>query len=148
MDEMKSPTGLRIDPLTMSDYDEVFRLWKSCEGIGLSDADSFDSIRLYLERNPGMSHVARTGGRVVGAVLSGHDGRRGFLHHLAVHPKCRKRGVGRLLAGRCLEALRAAGIQKCHLMIYASNESGIAFWERIGWTFREDIGLMSITLDP
>jgi len=137
----------RFSVFTTDDYPEVYDLWRSCEGIGLSDADSPENIRVYLERNPGMSFVARIDGQVVGAVLSGHDGRRGFVHHLAVRPDHRHHALGRALADRCLGALRAAGIRKCHLFIYNSNTDGIEFWKRLGWTPRHDIGLMSICLD-
>ena len=74
-----------ISPLTIESYDAVLALWKQCEGVGLSDADSKEGIQRYLDRNPGMSFVATASGVVVGAVLAGHDGRRGYVHHLAVH---------------------------------------------------------------
>lgn len=131
----------------MADYEEVISLWEMCEGIGLSSADSPEKIKTYLDRNPGMSFIARKDGRIAGAVLSGHDGRRGFIHHLAVHPGFRKKGIGRKLANECVSALEAAGIEKCHLFIFMNNESGIKFWEKAGWTMRKDIGIMSRDLN-
>jgi ribosomal protein S18 acetylase RimI-like enzyme len=97
----------------------------------------------YLARNPGMSFVACDGGRVVGAVLCGTDGRRGYLHHLAVAAPDRQRGLGRALVQRCLDALAAAGITKCHLFVFAPNIPARNFWTRIGWRLREDIVVMS-----
>lgn len=132
-----------ISPFVMADYEEVVSLWKMCEGIGLSAADSPEKIRAYLDRNPGMSFIVRKNEKIAGAVLSGHDGRRGFIHHLAVHPGFRKKGIGRKLANECVSALEAAGIEKCHLFIFRKNESGIKFWKMAGWTMREDIGIMS-----
>lgn len=137
-----------IVPFTMASYDDVVALWKQCEGIGLSDADSRENIRAYLDRNPGMSFVATAGGRVVGAVLAGHDGRRGYIHHLAVHPDGRRQGLGRRLVESCLEALRAAGIGKAHIFVFNANAGGFAFWESAGWTRRSDISVMSREIGP
>lgn len=132
-----------ISVFTMEAYDPVVALWQACEGIGLSEADSRPNIAAYLARNPGMSFVAWAGGRLVGAVLCGHDGRRGYLHHMAVHPDCRRRGVGQALAHHCLAALQAAGVQKCHLFIFQANENGRSFWQSTGWEWRQDILIMS-----
>lgn len=129
-------------------YDDVLALWQQCEGVGLSDADSRDSIQAYLTRNPGMSFVAIADSKVVGAILAGHDGRRGYIHHLAVHPSCRRHGLGRKLVDRAISVLRSAGIQKAHIFIFNSNADGIAFWESVGWTPRNDIGVISKTIEP
>ena len=128
---------------TMKDYQKVIALWESCEGIGLSSADSKEGIKAYLKRNAGMSFVARHKNKIVGAVLCGHDGRRGYLHHLAVHADFRNQGIGRSLVEKCIAALQSFGIQKCHLFIFDSNHDGIRFWEKIGWTPRKDIGVIS-----
>lgn len=136
-------SGIIISPFVMADYEEVISLWEMCEGIGLSSADSPEKIREYLDRNPCMSFIARKNEKIAGAVLSGHDGRRGFIHHLAVHPGFRKIGIGRKLANECVSALEAVGIEKCHLFIFRKNESGMKFWERAGWAMREDIEIMS-----
>ena len=129
--------------LKITDYQNVISLWKSCEGIGLSSADSQDSMQAYLRRNPGMSFVAKYQNEIIGAVLCGHDGRRGYLHHLAVHPAYRNQGIGRSLVARCDNALQRIGIRKCHLFIINSNIEGIQFWEKIGWSSRNDIGIVS-----
>jgi ribosomal protein S18 acetylase RimI-like enzyme len=134
---------MTISPFTIDVYDQVIDLWQQAEGVGLSSADSRESIQAYLERNPGMSFFAEQDGMLVGAVLSGHDGRRGYIHHLAVHPDYRRQGLGRQLVDRCLVALQEVGIQKCHLFIFNTNLEGIGFWESIGWTKRADIGVMS-----
>jgi putative acetyltransferase len=98
--------NIEIRPFTMVAYDRVLALWQQCEGVGLSEADSRESIQAYLSRNPGMSFIATGDGAVVGAVLCGHDGRRGYIHHLAVHPQSRRRSVGRRLVEQCLRALQ------------------------------------------
>ncbi len=135
--------------LTMDAYDAVMALWERVEGVGLhDDTDSRDGIRAYLERNPGMSFVAVRAGVVVGAVLSGNDGRRGYIHHLAVASECRRQGIGRRLIDSCLEAQRAAGISKCHVFVYCDNKDGIAFWESHGWHRRSaEITVMSRDVD-
>ena len=137
----------RIEPFTMTHYDQVYALWARCEGVGLSGADSRESIRRYLRRNPGMSFVAFAGETNVGAILSGHDGRRGYIHHLAVDETFRRRGIGRRLVSHCLRALQEEGIQKCHLFIFHENEDGISFWQDNGWTLREDIRVMSVHIE-
>jgi putative acetyltransferase len=129
--------------LQMSDYPEVIALWQGAEGVGLSSADSPERIRLYLERNPGMSYIAREDDHLIGAVLCGHDGRRGYLHHLAVRSDRRGEGIGRALVDHCLSALRTVGIEKCHLFVLRGNDTGHAFWREVGWRERVDIVLMS-----
>jgi N-acetylglutamate synthase len=132
-----------ILPFEIAAYEQVFSLWQRCEGVGLSSADSPEHIATYLERNPGMSFLAMDGENVIGAILSGHDGRRGYIHHLAVQDNYRRLGIGRQLVAHCAAALQKEGIQKCHLFIFHENQAGIAFWENIGWAFREDIRVMS-----
>ncbi len=135
--------AVEIRPMTIADYDQVYALWQACEGVGLSAADEPQAIRAYLERNPGLSAVALDGGRVVGTVLCGHDGRRGYIHHLAVAQSHRRRGIGRALVERILSALMAQGIQKCHLFVFGENRQAIAFWERVGFSQRVELVMMS-----
>lgn len=137
-----------IRPLTAADYQAVRTLWESCEGVGLNDADRPAALRAYLERNPGMSFVACRANAVVGAVLCGHDGRRGYLNHLAVAPSFRRRGLARRLVAHSLEALEKAGIGKCHLFIFSANPEGRRFWQKIGWDLRDDLVVASHTLAP
>jgi ribosomal protein S18 acetylase RimI-like enzyme len=132
-----------LRPMTPQDYDAVIALWRAVEGVGLSDADAPEAIGRYLDRNPGLSFTAWDGDRLIGAVLCGHDGRRGYVHHLAVRAGHRRRGVGRALAERCIAALREAGIDKCHLFVYVDNPAARAFWARSGWMEREELVIMS-----
>jgi len=144
---MSAPAAWRLRVMTVADYDEVLALWRACAGIGLTAADERPAIAAYLAHNPGMSFVAEAGGRIVGAVLGGHDGRRGYLHHLAVQPAWRRRGLGRALTGAVLDRLRAAGMGKCNLFLYGTNETGRAFWTKHGWVPRGDLVLMQKSLD-
>jgi len=134
---------IEIAPFDPRDYDEVMALWSQTEGLTLRDADSREAITRYLGRNPNLSFVARDQGRLIGAVLAGTDGRRGYLQHLAVAPSHRGQGLGRVLAERAVAALRPLGIEKCHLMVRQENAPARAFWERLGWSERGDIILMS-----
>jgi putative acetyltransferase len=113
----------------------------------LSGADSRDCIETYLQRNPGMSFVACSQDKIIGAILAGHDGRRGYIHHLAVHPRYRRLGIGRILVQHSLDALAKAGIQKCHLFLLNDNTGGLRFWQSAGWTFRKELNLVSKTIE-
>jgi ribosomal protein S18 acetylase RimI-like enzyme len=129
--------------MTMRDYSRAFELWTRSEGMGLSGADSRPAIAAYLRRNPGLSLIARRGAEVIATVLCGHDGRRGFLHHLAVDRAYRSRGLGAKLVATCLARLASAGIEKCHIFLHADNREGRRFWSHRGWMAREDLVVMS-----
>jgi putative acetyltransferase len=129
--------------MTIADYDEVLSLWKGTAGIGLTAADSRDGTAAYLAHNPGLSVVARQDGRLIGAVLCGHDGRRAYLHHLAVADGARHRGIGRKLVDESLARAAAQGIEKAHAWVYRENQSGLEFWKQIGWTGRTELQIVS-----
>lgn len=129
--------------MTIIDYEPVYDLWKSTPGIGLSDADSREGIEKFLEANPGRCFVALSGDELVGTVMCGCDGRRGYLHHLAVRADQRGQGIGRQLVEECMAALRAIGIDKVHIFVIKDNESGKVFWRNAGWQERHDLTVMS-----
>lgn len=133
--------------MTSDYYEQALALWQAAVGVGLSEADSREAIGRYLERNPGLSLIAVQDGQMIGAVLCGHDGRRGFIHHLAVQPGMRRRGVGRQLVQECLAGLRREGIQKCHLFVFQQNREAIAFWRAIGFTARDELSMMSVYVE-
>ena len=137
---------IEIISFTLDYYDQVYRLWVDCEGVGLSDSDSRQNIKLFLKRNPDLSFLAVSGNRVVGAILAGHDGRRGYIHHLAVNERVRRQGTGKRLVEASLSRLQEGGILKCHLFIFDTNVSGKNFWNSIGWTYRDDLNVMSKTI--
>jgi N-acetylglutamate synthase len=122
-----------IEPMTLDVYDAVVAFWRQQEGIGLNESDAREPLARFLERNPGMSLIARSSGDIVGAVLCGHDGRRGYLHHLAVAADHRRRGLGTALVERCLASLAAAGIPKCNIFLFNDNDEGRQFWLRLGY---------------
>jgi ribosomal protein S18 acetylase RimI-like enzyme len=127
------------------DIPAALALWQGLPGIGLRDADNPASLAKYLRRNPGCSFVAlNDAGELVGVSLAGHDGRRGYLHHVAVVEACRKRGLGRELFERCASALKAEGIEKLNFWVKADNVTGLAFWKRLGGRERADLVTVSI----
>lgn len=132
-----------IEPMTMAHYDEVIALWRAAPGVGLSPSDEPRPLAAYLRHNPGLSLIAREGHEVVGAALCGHDGRRGFLHHLVVKPSHRRRGIAKAMVEKCLAALADQGIPKCHALVFAKNTEALAFWKRVGGLEREELAIVS-----
>ena len=128
-----------IRKMTLKDHAQVLALWRNTKGIGTGDGDNKKEINSYLKRNPGLSFVAVSEKRIIGAVLCGHDGRRGYLHHLAVALDFRSRGIGTSLVNACLSGLNALGIAKCNIFVYKSNISGRKFWKKSGWGIRTDL---------
>ena len=131
-----------IKPMTLADYDEVFALWQKTDGVGLNESDTRKAIAAYLKRNPGMSLIARDGRSLIAAVLCGHDGRRGYLHHLAVSPTYRRKGLGTKLVSKCLARLKRLRITKCSIFLYNDNAGGEQFWQSSGWKKRADVCLV------
>ena len=126
--------------MKIKDYEEVYDLWISTEGMGLNAADdSREGIEKYLLRNPDTCFVAEDNGNIAGVIMSGHDGRRGFIYHTAVKQEYRGQGIGKKLAASALAALEAEGIQKAALVVFEKNAPGNLFWEKIGFTVREDL---------
>jgi N-acetylglutamate synthase len=134
-----------LRPMVEEDIPAALALWQGLPGIGLRDADNPASLARYLRRNPGCSFVALTAtGELVGVSLAGHDGRRGYLHHVAVAEAFRKQGLGRELVDCCAEALKAEGIEKINLWVKADNTSGLTFWNRVGGRERPELVIVSI----
>lgn len=131
---------MTIRTMTIADYEDVYALWTGTAGMGMRSLDdSPEGIAQFLRRNPSTSFVAEEDGTLAGVLLSGHDGRRGYIYHAAVRPESRGRGTGRLLVDSALNALRAEGINKVALVVFAGNELGNGFWEAIGFSKRDDL---------
>lgn len=126
--------------MTSADYNQVYALWMNTPNMGLNNLDdSKEGIKRYLKRNPSTCFVAEDGGNVVGAILSGHDGRRGFIYHTTVMETYRKQGIGKKLVEEAVNALAQEGIHKVALVVFGRNESGNAFWEHMGFESRTDL---------
>lgn len=135
--------------MSLADYDEALALWQRTPGVVIRSADSRESIARFLDRNPGLSFVARLDGTLIGCALCGHDGRRGYLHHVCVDPAHRGHGLGTRLVQSCVEAARAtAGIDKFHADVLTTNEGARRFWTRLSWQLRTDIVRYSFNASP
>ena len=127
---------------TIDDYDAAIELWKRVEGLDVAEGDDHETIRRFLERNPGLSQVATDGGKVIGAVLCGHDGRRGYVYHLAVDPTYHGRGIGRRLIEECLAGLKRSGLERANILVAKDNPRGLEFWRSTGWEDLEGAAAM------
>jgi ribosomal protein S18 acetylase RimI-like enzyme len=135
-----------IRKMEIGDYEQALDLWKRTAGMGLSAADEKQEIEKFLKKNSTLCFAAFDGKKLIGTILCGEDGRRGYIYHLAVDETYRKTGIGKKLVQSSLDALKKMGIQKCHLFVIADNKMGIAFWDHIGWELRRDIEVMSMNL--
>ncbi len=137
-----------IRSMTIEDYPKVQALWRSIRGFGIrSIDDSEEGVRRFLARNPGISVVAEQDGKIVGAILCGHDGRRGCLYHVCVREDYRMQGIGKAMVVFCMEALKKEQINKVSLIAFTRNDVGNAFWKQIGWTKREDLNYYDFVLN-
>lgn len=131
---------MNIRLMKISDYNAVYDLWLSCEGMGLNNLDdSEDGIKRFLNRNPDTCFVAENEDGIVGVIIAGNDGRRGYIYHTAVNPEYRKQGIASALVEQAMNALKSCGINKVALVVFDRNQNGNAFWERAGFTAREDL---------
>ena len=131
---------MTIRSMTIEDYEKVYDLWMSCKGMGLNNLDdSKEGIEKFLRRNPDTCFVAETEQTIVGVILTGNDGRRGYIYHTAVNPQYRKQGVAKSLVDMAMNALQKIGINKVALVVFDRNEIGNAFWEKMGFTARDDL---------
>lgn len=126
--------------MTIADYDAVYALWLSCTGMGLNNLDdSREGIERFLKRNPETCFVAEESKMIIGVIITGNDGRRGYIYHTAVNPEHRRKGIAKRLVYTALDALKAIGINKVALLVFERNETANVFWEKLGFTAREDV---------
>ncbi len=131
---------LKIRLLSIEDYAELYSLWKSVPGIGLNSFDdTLEGISKFLLRNPSTCFAAECDNKIVGAIMAGHDGRRGYIYHTAVLPEYQRQGIGHRLVEAAMKALDEEGICKAALVVFKRNNQGNEFWERMGFTSRDDL---------
>lgn len=148
MEQRMGTEQFEIRVMLPEDYDQVYRLWCGIKGFGIRSVDdSREGVERFLRRNPDTSVVAVENGEVVGAILCGHDGRRGCFYHVCVKESHRKKGIGKKMAVVAMNALKAEGINKVSLIAFRSNEVGNKFWRKVGWTFRDDLNYYDFTLN-
>ena len=137
-----------IRAMEPGDYDMLKVLWLGIKGFAIrSIDDSREGVLKFINRNPGFSVVAQENGQIIGAILCGHDGRRGCLYHVCVDQAHRRRGIGRSMVLYCMNKLKDEGINKVSLIAFTKNDIGNAFWKEIGWTKREDLNYYDFTLN-
>ena len=145
---MDKEKEIRIRIMDIQDYDKVYALWKTIKGFGIRSVDdSRESVERFLRRNPTTSVVAEEQGEIVGAILCGHDGRRGCFYHVCVKEEYRKHGIGKRMVQAAAEALKREHICKVSLNAFRTNEVGNRFWQSMGWTFRDDLNYYDLTLN-
>lgn len=145
-EEGRREVAVNIRKMTIRDYDEVYALWLSCPGLGLNDVDdSRRGIEKFLQRNADTCFVAEEQG-LAGAILAGHDGRRGYIYHTAVRPERQGRGIGSRLVEAVLAAFAHQGIAKAATLVFAANRAGNDFWQRLGFTDRPDLVYRNLAL--
>ena len=129
-----------VRKMVIGDYEKVYNLWAHTAGMGLNTTDdSKEGIARYLARNPDTCFVAELEGELIGVIMSGHDGRRGFIYHTAVKEEVRQQGIGEKLVRSALAALEQEGIHKVALVVFGKNKTGNLFWEKMGFTVRDDL---------
>ena len=134
--------------MTIDDYPQVYALWMTIHGFAIRNIDdSQQGIARFLRRNPTTCVVAELNRQIVGAILCGHDGRRGCMYHVCVAEAHRKHGIGQQMVRFCLNALTAEGISKVNLIAFKTNEVGNRFWQGLGWTQRDDANYYDYTLN-
>lgn len=145
---MEDKINIVVREMQLGDYEGVYALWKTIKGFGIrSIDDSREGVERFIKRNPTTSIVAEADGKIVGAILCGHDGRRGCFYHVCVHEEYRKHGIGKQMAVEAMRALQREHINKVCLIAFKSNEVGNHFWKSVGWTFREDLNYYDFTLN-
>lgn len=139
-----------VKQVTIDDYDAIFELWNSTEqsrrALNPVD-DSREGIERYLKRNPETCFAAVINDRIIGVILTGHDGRRGIIHHMCVHPDFRRMGVAAHLVSLAEKALKKEGIQKIFGLVFSDNEPANRFWEKQGYSLRTNLNYRNKSLN-
>ena len=139
---------IQLRTMTIDDYPQVYALWMTIHGFAIRNIDdSQQGIARFLRRNPTTCVVAELNRQIVGAILCGHDGRRGCMYHVCVAEAHRKHGIGQQMVRFCLNALTAEGISKVNLIAFKTSEVGNRFWQGLGWTQRDDANYYDYTLN-
>ncbi len=139
---------MEIVEMKISNYEDIFILWTSTPGMGLRNLDdSKEGIDKFLRRNPTTNFIAEEDGEIVGSILCGHDGRRGYIYHTAVDMRYRGKGIGKNLVKSVINALKREGINKAALVVFTNNEVGNGFWRSMGWEKREDLNYYNLSIN-
>ncbi|QVK21784.1 GNAT family N-acetyltransferase [Mycoplasmatota bacterium] len=139
---------MEIKLMTIGDYDKVYQLWTDTKGMGMRNLDdSYEGIEKFLKRNPTTNYIAQVENDIVGVILCGHDGRRGYVYHTAVDSQYRGEGIGKKMVNTVLEALKKEGINKIALLVFNSNDLGNKFWQSLGFDKRDDLIYRNLSIN-
>ncbi|TGE37513.1 GNAT family N-acetyltransferase [Desulfosporosinus fructosivorans] len=139
---------MEIRLMSIEDYKNVYQLWTNTEGMGMRSLDdSFEGIGRFIKRNPTTNFIAQVENKIVGVILCGHDGRRGYIYHTAVKIEYRGKGIGKALVNATLDALRREEINKVVLVVFVSNNLGNKFWESFGFDKRNDLVYRNLSIN-
>ena len=150
MDKERFDMEYNIRLVTIDDYDAIYELWNSTEqskrALNPVD-DSREGIDRYLKRNPNTCFAAVADGKIIGVILTGHDGRRAIVHHLCVHPDFRRKGIAGSLVSKAETALMEEGIQKVFGLVFKDNDLANSFWENQGFSLRTNLNYRNKSLN-
>ena len=139
---------MEIKLMGIQDYDKVYQLWTNTAGMGMRSLDdSVEGIEKFLKRNPTTNYIAQVENTIVGVILCGHDGRRGYIYHTAVMPDYRGQGIGKVLVKATLTSLKKEEINKVALVAFASNDLGNKFWQSLGFDIRKDLVYRNLSIN-
>ena len=133
----KENIHFQIHEMTIEDYSEIIQIWQTTPGISVDEEDSKDKMVIFLNRNPGLSFVAVHSGKIIGTIKGAHDGRRGYISHLAIVPEYRSFGIAKILIDQTVQGLIEQGIGKCNLYVMDTNPNALSFWKHNGWNVLE-----------
>lgn len=126
--------------MKLNDYSTVYQLWLMTSGMGLNDIDdSQQGIARILQRNPTLNFVVEDNEQVIGVIIAGEDGQRGYIYHMAVHQDYRQQGIGQDLLESVLDEMRVLLITKVGFFIFQDNHIGNSFWQKMGFAVRNDL---------
>ena len=133
---------MKIECFTMQYYHEIIDLWKR-SGIGVSSSDTRNEIERMLKRNPDLFLIGKENEKVIAVVMGAFDGRRGYLHHLAIDPDYQKKKYGKMMMDELIEKFHKKKVHKIHLFIEKDNKDVVDFYRKLGWEVRDDLIMMS-----
>lgn len=137
---------MKIELYTMQYYHEIINLWKK-SGIEVGSSDTCEEISKIRKRNPNLFLIGKENEKIIAVVMGAFDGRRGYVHHLAIDPDYQKKRYGKMMIDELIERFRKKKVHKVHLLIEKSNKEVVDFYRKLGWEVRNDLIMMSFVPD-
>ena len=138
--------GIGFRTMEASDILASIELWKTMKGLAIRGSDNIRDLTDHVNMNRKHNFVAISEEQIVGTVLGGFDGRRGYIYHLAVKQGFRKKGIGKELMERCFRSFKEINVSKCHMMVLKDNAEAQDFYKKIGCELRTEILVFSKNL--